>query len=121
MASFGANRMAGAPAQEVTPEAWMFLATMPGLVEEFAFRGVLLAAAERAWPAARFVGGARISAGALLLTLAFVALHGLAPVTVLSVLPASLLYLWLRVRSGSLLLPIVAHNLWNIAILAAHH
>jgi membrane protease YdiL (CAAX protease family) len=36
------------------------------------------------------------------------------------VLPAALLYLWLRARSGSLVLPILVHNLWNLSVYAAH-
>lgn len=106
--------------EQVPVETWLFLATMPGLVEEITFRGVLLAAAERAAPAKRRVAGVWLGPGALALTLAFVALHGLGLGTLLSVLPAALLYLWLRLRTGSVLLPIVAHNLWNLIVIATH-
>jgi hypothetical protein len=99
---------------------WLFVATMPGLAEEVAFRGVLLAAAERAAPAARVVAGVPVSLGAALLTAAFVGLHGFGVGMLVSVLPGSLLYLWLRLRTGSLLVPVVAHNLWNLTVLAAH-
>jgi len=99
---------------------WLFLATMPGLAEEVAFRGVLLAAAERAAPARRRIAGVPVSVGAALLTAAFVGLHGVGVGMLTSVLPAALLYLWLRLRTGSLLTPIVAHNLWNLTVLAAH-
>jgi hypothetical protein len=107
----------------VALETWLYQATLPGLVEETAFRGVLLALAERAVATrhARWeVAGARIGWGGLLVTLAFLALHGISLGTVLGVLPAALLYLWLRQRTGSLLLPIVAHNLWNLSVYAAH-
>jgi membrane protease YdiL (CAAX protease family) len=60
------------------------------------------------------------AAGAALLTAAFVGLHGFGVGILVSVLPGALLYLWLRLRTGSLLLPIVAHNLWNLTVLAAH-
>jgi membrane protease YdiL (CAAX protease family) len=36
------------------------------------------------------------------------------------VLPAALLYLWLRARTGSLALPILVHNLWNLSVYIAH-
>jgi membrane protease YdiL (CAAX protease family) len=104
-------------------ETWLYQAALPGLVEETVFRGVLLALAERAVAArhARWdVMGARIGWGGLLVTLAFLALHGISLGTVIGVLPAALLYLWLRQRTGSLLLPIVAHNLWNLSVYAAH-
>lgn len=104
----------------ISAGTWLFVATMPGLTEEIAFRGVLLAAAERAAPAARRIGGVPVSAGALLLTAAFVGMHGFGVGMLVSVLPAALLYLWLRLRTGSLLVPIVAHNLWNLTVLAAH-
>ena len=107
-------------AEPIPPSAWLFVATMPGLAEEVAFRGVLLAAADRAAPAARVVAGVPVSLGAALLTAAFVGLHGFGIGMLFSVLPGSLLYLWLRLRTGSVLVPIVAHNLWNLTVLAAH-
>jgi membrane protease YdiL (CAAX protease family) len=104
-------------------ETWLYQATLPGLVEETVFRGVLLALAERALASRHAhwnVMGARIGWGGLLVTLAFLALHGISLGTVLGVLPAALLYLWLRQRTGSLLWPIFAHNLWNLSVYAAH-
>jgi hypothetical protein len=116
--SLSSFRLPGVPL-----ETWLYQATLPGMVEETVFRGVLLALAERA-VAARYarwnVMGARIGWDGLLVTLAFLALHGISLGTLLGVLPAALLYLWLRQRTGSLLLPIVAHNLWNLSVYAAH-
>ena len=106
--------------QPIPASAWLFVATMPGLAEEVAFRGVLLAAADRAAPAARLIAGVPVSLGAALLTAAFVGLHGFGVGMLVSVLPGALLYLWLRLRTGSVLVPIVAHNLWNLTVLAAH-
>lgn len=120
LATYALNRYTGGRLDAVSVQTWLYLATMPGLVEEFAFRGVLLAAAERAAPASRTIAGARISVGAALLTLAFVALHGATPGTLVSVLPAAVLYLWLRVRTGSVFVPAVTHNLWNLTVLLAH-
>jgi hypothetical protein len=93
---------------------------MPGLAEELAFRGVLLAAADRAAPAARVVAGVPVTLGAAILTMAFVGLHGFGVGMLVSVLPGALLYLWLRLKTGSIIVPIVAHNLWNLTVLAAH-
>lgn len=120
LVTFALNAFTGDHLTAVSLETWLFLATIPGPVEEFAFRGVLLAAAERAAPACRTVAGAPISLGAVALTLAFVALHGATLGTLVSVLPAALLYLWLRARTGSVLVPAVAHNLWNLTVLIAH-
>ncbi len=118
--NFAINAVTGSRLHDIPAETWLFLATMPGLVEEVAFRGVLLAAAERAAPASRVIAGVRLTAGALVLTLAFVALHGPAFGTLVSVLPAALLYLWLRLKTGSVIVPVVAHNLWNLSVIAAH-
>ena len=114
------NAASGSRLGHLPVETWLFMASMPGLAEEVAFRGVLLAAAERAAPATRVVAGVALGPGALLLTLAFVALHGANPGTLVSVLPATMLYLWLRLKTGSVWVPIVAHNLWNLTVLAAH-
>lgn len=113
--SFSSFRLPGVPL-----ETWLYQASVPGLVEETVFRGLLLAMADRAWPPRWTVAGARIGAGGLLVTLSFLALHGVTLGTLLGVLPAALLYLWLRARTGSLLLPIIVHNLWNLGVYAAH-
>lgn len=90
------------------------------LVEELVMRGVILALADRALPPRWTFWGARIGAGGLLLTAAFIALHGLRPGLLLGVAPAAMLYLWLRARSGSLLPPMLAHVLWNLSVVLLH-
>lgn len=106
----------------VAVQTWLYQATLPGLAEEAAFRGLLLACAVRALPR-RGSAGARLGAGGLLVTAAFVVLHGISAASAAGllsgVLPAALLFLWLRARTGSLLLPVVVHNLWNVAAYAA--
>ncbi len=101
-------------------ETWLYQATLPGLVEEALFRGVLLALLDRAFTARRVVLGVPIGWGGVVVTLVFLALHGISPGTLLGVLPAALLYLWLRIRTGSLVLPVVVHNLWNLSVYVAH-
>jgi riboflavin synthase len=90
------------------------------LVEEFVFRGVLLALVDRASPPRWNILGARIGAGGVLLTLAFVALHGLRPGMLLGIMPAAFIYLWLRARTGSLLWPLAGHVAWNLAVIMVH-
>jgi membrane protease YdiL (CAAX protease family) len=90
------------------------------VLEELVFRGVLLALLDRALPQRWRIAGAYIGWGGVALTVSFVALHGLRPGLLLGVLPAALLYLWLRERTGSLLAPIAAHLAWNVAVLLVH-
>ena len=90
------------------------------VLEELVFRGVLLALLDRALPQRWRVAGAYIGWGGVALTVSFVVLHGLRPGLLLGVLPAALLYLWLRERTGSLLAPIAAHLAWNLSVLLVH-
>jgi len=108
-------RLVGVPA-----ETWLYQATLPGLAEEAVFRGVLLALLDRAFVARRLVLGAPVGWGGAVVTLVFVALHGTSAGALLGVAPAALLYLWLRARTGSLVLPIAVHNLWNLSVYVAH-
>jgi membrane protease YdiL (CAAX protease family) len=93
---------------------------LAAVLEEFVFRGVLLALLDRALPQRWRIAGAYIGWGGIALTVAFVALHGLRPGLLLGVLPAALLYLWLRERTGSLFAPIAAHLAWNVSVLIVH-
>jgi membrane protease YdiL (CAAX protease family) len=90
------------------------------LMEELVMRGAILALADRAAPPRWRLAGAPIGTGGLLVTAAFVALHGLRPGLLLGVAPAAILYLWLRARSGSLLPPMLAHVLWNLSVVLLH-
>lgn len=105
-----------------------FQLTMPGLEEEPFYRGILLFALDRAFQGrARFLGvdwswGALLSCALFGLTHAFGYSDGgflFDPmVMALTAIPA-LLAVWLRLRTGSLLLPVVLHNFGNaIGLLA---
>lgn len=89
---------------------------LAAVLEELVFRGVLLGLLDRALPPRWNLLGAPIGWGGVALTAAFVALHGLRPGMLLGIVPAALLYLWLRARTGSLLAPIAAHLAWNLSV-----
>jgi len=113
--SFSPVRLGG-----VTLETWLYQASMPGLVEESLFRGLLLALLDRAFVARRKVFGAAFGWGAAVITLVFLALHGVRIGHLTGVLPAALLFLWIRQRTGSLVMPTLVHNLWNLSVHVAH-
>ncbi len=120
LVNVGLSRASSYRLTGVPIETWAYQATLPGLVEETLFRGVLLAMLDRAFTQRRVLFGAPLGYGALVVTVVFGMLHGLRPGTVLGVWPAALLYLWLRARTGSLVMPVLGHNLWNISLHAAH-
>jgi uncharacterized protein len=75
---------------------------------------------DRAFSARANLFGATIGWGGVAVTLVFVALHGTSACALVGVLPPALLYLWLRAKTGSLVMPVVVHNLWNLSVYVAH-
>jgi hypothetical protein len=110
------------PAESATGEDIAFQLSMPGLEEEPFYRGILLFALDRAFTGrVRFLGvdwgwGAVLSCLLFGMTHAFGFSDGhfsLDPlVMALTALP-SFIAVWLRLRTGSLLLPVVMHNFGN--------
>jgi membrane protease YdiL (CAAX protease family) len=102
-------------------ETVAFQALMPGLAEEIAYRGIapaLLLGLIRSKPASDDVSWAAI----LITGIAFGIWHGIGyshsklsfdAMSALFPLIGGVAYGWLRFRSGSLLLPVVAHGLGN--------
>jgi uncharacterized protein len=108
---------------QITAERLLYQAFMPGLDEELFFRGLLLAIFLRAFGDRWKLGDATIGGAAIAVTFLFAAGHGLrvswgtiefsALVTaVVAVLGFGLV--WLRERTGSLVFPVLAHNLINV-------
>jgi uncharacterized protein len=100
-------------------ETLAFQATMPGLAEELAYRGVFLALLVTAF------GGRRgVIWAAVVTSVAFGLIHGLAldgwsvrfdAMALLFPSLGGLAFAWLRLRTGSLLFPVLAHNGANLA------
>ena len=99
-----------------------FQLTMPGLEEEPFYRGILLFALGQAFAGSKRVLGVDWSWGAVLSCFLFGMAHAFGfshgsfsfdPTTMaLTALP-SFIAVWLRLRTGSLLLPVLLHNLGN--------
>jgi uncharacterized protein len=109
-----------APARETI----LFQASMPGLSEELAYRGVILALLDRAFTGRFSLGGAKLGYGAIAVTLFFGLIHGIMigddlqlHTSLLSGIYATLvgfLLVWLRLRTGSIVVPVFAHNALNV-------
>ncbi len=110
------------PREPGSPEDVAFQLTMPGFEEEPFYRSLLLLALDRAFTdRVRFLGvewgwGAVLSCTLFGLAHAFGFSHGafsFDPMTMaLTALP-SFIAIWLRLRTGSILLPVVLHNFGN--------
>jgi len=114
--------LSGADGKPDDLETIAFQWTMPGLDEELFYRGTLLLALNEAFRARTNALGAPIGYGGLLTSTLFGLTHALGyeagavdfdlMTFAMTGLP-SLLLLWLRERTGSLLLPVIVHNIAN--------
>ncbi len=110
------------PSEKAGTEEVVFQLTMPGFEEEPFYRGVLLFALDNAFKGRRRFVGVHWGWGAVLSCALFGLAHSFgfsdgsfsfdAITMVLTGLPA-LLAVWLRSRTGSLLLPVLLHNFGN--------
>lgn len=102
-----------------------FQLTMPGLQEEPFYRGVLLFALDRAFTGRVRMLGIDWGWGAILSSLLFGLAHAfsygaegfsLDPLTLLLTGGPALIAVWVRVRTGSVLLPILMHDFGNTVL-----
>lgn len=110
------------PGGETDAESTAFQLTMPGLEEELFYRGILLFALDRAFTGRKRFLGVDWGWGAVLSCFLFGMAHAFgfsdgqfsfdAMTMLLTTIP-SFLAVWLRLRTGSVLLPIVMHNFGN--------
>lgn len=102
-------------------ETIAFQLTMPGFDEELFYRGVLLLALNEAFRGKVRVLGAPIGWGGIVAIILFGVVHGIAWSDGVTLDTEAMLWagipgvvlLWIRERTGSIVLPIVAHNLAN--------
>ncbi|MGE5251499.1 MAG: CPBP family intramembrane glutamic endopeptidase [Bacteroidota bacterium] len=98
-----------------------YLALMPALNEEVVYRGFLLAVLNRLMPPRHNLFGAQIGWGAIVTSLLFGLLHGLwldndlaVQLDVIALRNSAIsgfIFAWLRERTGSLALPMLAHGM----------
>jgi len=105
-----------------TAEDYAFQLTMPGLEEELFYRGILLFALDRAFTGRRRFLGVDWGWGAVLSCLLFGLAHAfgysadgftLDPMVLALTAIPSLVAVWIRLRTASLVLPVLLHNLGN--------
>lgn len=110
------------PSEPATADDIAFQLTMPGLEEEAFYRGLLLFALYQAFAGRARIAGVEWSWGAVLSCLLFGLTHAFGysdgsfsfdPLTLALTAVPSFLAVWLRLRTGSLLLPILLHNFGN--------
>lgn len=116
------------PGAKASAEDVAFQLTMPGLEEELFYRGILLYTLDRAFRGRKRLLGVDWGWGAVLSCLLFGMAHAFGysgagfsfdPVVMgLTAIP-SFIAVWMRLRTGSLLLPILLHNFGNAFSLLA--
>jgi hypothetical protein len=109
-----------------TAETIWYEATMPGLAEELLWRGILLAILNRMFIGRFKLANAEIGYGAIAITLVFALVHGIhfdktlaVQTDWLNALMAGVTgfaLVWLRLRTQSLVLPVVLHNATNVIL-----
>jgi uncharacterized protein len=112
-----------APHAGFTAEDVAYQMTLPGIVEEIFWRGILLAIFDRMFAPNLTILGAKVGYGAVATSLAFAAVHTFEVDRALHIrffvlygsspLVGALFGAWLRARSGSVALPALAHNISN--------
>jgi len=110
------------PSDPASPETMAFQLSMPGFEEEPFYRGILLLALDRAFTGRVKILGVEWGWGALLSCAVFGLAHAFGyshghytfdPMTMAMTAIPSVLGVWVRLRTGSLVLPIVLHNFGN--------
>ena len=101
-----------------------YQASLPGIDEEFFFRGLLLAVFDRMFPAKGNVLGAKMGYGAIAISIAFGLGHAILFDKSLNVHfeiiegvfagVTGFVLVWIRARTQSLVLPILTHNAVNL-------
>ncbi len=111
------------PKGEFDGDLLFYLAILPGLNEELVYRGALPACLEGLFGKSRGVPALLLGWSTIIPTLVFALLHGLwfdnqfgfrvDLILIRNALISGLLFAWLRKRTGSLLMPILAHGAWD--------
>ncbi|MGZ2412888.1 CAAX protease family protein [Sphingomonas sp. F9_3S_D5_B_2] len=110
------------PADAAKPEDYAFQLTLPGLEEEPFFRGILLFAFDQAFRGRIRFLGVDWGWGAVLSSVAFGLVHAFGygggafsfdPLYFALTAGPSFVAIWVRYRTGSLLLPVIMHNFGN--------
>ncbi|RZJ97448.1 MAG: CPBP family intramembrane metalloprotease [Brevundimonas sp.] len=114
------------PGEPANADTLAFQLTMPGLDEELFYRGVLLLMLNEAFARPLRLLGAPMGWGALISSVVFGLTHALGyddgaftfdAMTMLLTGGPALLLVWVREKTGSLLLPVVLHNFANAIFL----
>jgi len=101
----------------------LYLAILPGLNEELVYRGVLPACMDKLFPKNWIFVSAKVGWSAIIATVTFGLLHGLwlddhyklhvEIIWIRNAVLSGFIFAWLRERTGSLIVPILAHGAWD--------
>ena len=111
------------PKGRFDPGLLLYLAILPGLNEELVYRGVLPACLDKLFHRKWDIASAKIGWSAIITTIMFGLLHGLwlndrfelhiEIAWIRNAMFSGFIFAWLRERTGSLTMPILAHGAWD--------
>jgi membrane protease YdiL (CAAX protease family) len=103
---------------------YIFQLTLPGITEELIFRGLYLVILNKIFTGRKTVFGAPMGYSAIVITILFALGHGISIDTALNIsfnlqpmaVPfiLGIVIVWIRERTGSVLIPILFHNFTNV-------
>lgn len=111
--------------RQISLESYLFQLSVPGISEEIAYRGLFLGLLNAMFVGRKKIFGAPIGFGAAIITLLFIGVHIMGfnsnldfyfhfnIWTLISLVLPPLVMVWQRERSGSILIPVIFHNLLN--------
>ncbi len=112
------------PKGKLDLQTLIYLAVMPGLNEELIYRGYLLGILDRRIPAKFSIFSAPTGWGVIITSVLFGLLHGfwldsnlsvhIEVIALRNATISGLIFAWIRVRTGSLLMPVIAHGVEDV-------
>ena len=109
---------------DISVENYLFQATLPGISEEIIYRGFYLGVLNQIFPHKKHVLNVQVGYGAIVVTILFALVHGLDvsrhfeivfhPLNMVIPFLFGAVAVWVREKTGSVLVPVIFHNITNV-------
>lgn len=109
---------------DISVENYLFQATLPGISEEIIYRGFYLGVLNQIFPRKKHVLNVQVGYGAIVVTILFALVHGMDisrhfeivfhPLNMVIPFLFGVVVVWVREKTGSVLIPVIFHNITNV-------